>query len=254
MIRFASLGSGSGGNGLVVEAGTTRVLIDCGFTVQETVSRLARLGLEPGDLDGVLITHEHGDHLGCAGAFSRHHQLTVYMTHGTRLVARDKRFHRLEEVHADHPLAIGGLEILPYTVPHDAREPSQFVFSDGARRLGLLTDAGHVTPHMRSILDGLDGLLLECNHDPVMLRDGPYTARLKRRVGGPYGHLANEAATELLQTIDCSRLQHVIGMHLSERNNRPELAMVALAAGLHCAPEETQLATQSEGFGWREIR
>lgn len=254
MIRFASLGSGSAGNALLVETGATRVLVDCGFSVHETTARLNRLGRAPDDIDAVLITHEHSDHIGSSAAFARRHRLAVYMTPGTRLGARDVNYPALHEFHAGERLAVGGLEIQPFTVPHDAREPAQFIFSDGACRLALLTDAGHVTAHMIATVDGVDGLLLECNHDPSMLEHGPYPAALKRRVGGPYGHLPNREAERLLGAIDHRRLQHVIGMHLSERNNRPQLARAALAAGLGCEPQDTVIADQSDGFGWRELR
>jgi phosphoribosyl 1,2-cyclic phosphodiesterase len=254
VIRFASLGSGSSGNALVVQAGSTSVLVDCGFTIQETLARLARLGLTPADLDGLLITHEHGDHIGSSAALARRYQLPAYMTPGTRLAARDARYPTLNEFRGEEPVRIGDLEVRPFTVPHDAREPSQFVFHDGHHSLALLTDAGHVSQHMIASVDGVDGILIECNHDPALLAAGPYPPALKRRVGGLYGHLSNAAATQLLQAIDRARLQHVIGMHLSERNNTPELAREALAAGLDCTPEEVVLATQADGFAWREIR
>lgn len=254
MIRFASLGSGSAGNALLVETADTCVLVDCGFSVQETRLRLARLKRTPEQVDALLITHEHSDHIGSSAALARRHRIPVYMTPGTRLGARDPAYPRLREFHAEESLAIGSLEIHPFTVPHDAREPTQFVFSDGARRLALLTDAGHVTAHMIARVDGVDALLLECNHDPQMLAQGPYPAALKRRVGGPYGHLPNHEAQRLLSSIDRGRLQHVLGMHLSERNNRPELARAALAAGLGCRADETALADQQSGFDWRELR
>ena len=253
MIRFASLGSGSAGNALLVESGDTRVLVDCGFSIQETTARLHRLRREPHQICALLITHEHADHIGSSAAFARRYRLPVYMTPGTRMGARDAAYPVLREFHAGDPLAVAGLEIHPFTVPHDAREPTQFVFTDGARRLALLTDAGHVTAHMIATVDGVDALLIECNHDPQMLERGPYPAALKRRVGGPYGHLPNHEAQRLLAAMDQSRLQHVIGMHLSERNNRPDFARAALAAGLGCRVEDTVLADQAAGFGWREL-
>jgi len=254
MIRFASLGSGSAGNALLVQVGSTRVLVDCGFSVQETTLRLARLGVVPADLDAILITHEHSDHIGSSAPLARRHRLPVYMTPGTRLAARDAAYPSLQEFHAGHTIAIGDLRVEPFTVPHDAREPAQFVFTDGAVRLALLTDAGHVTAHMAACVDAVDGLLLECNHDPALLATGPYPPALKRRVGGGYGHLPNHEAERLLALIDRSRLQHVVGMHLSERNNHPDLARRALANGLGCKPEETVVATQADGFAWRELR
>ena len=254
MIRFASLGSGSAGNALLVQVGCTRVLVDCGFSVQETTLRLARLGVVPADVDAILITHEHSDHIGASAPLARRHRLPVYMTPGTRLAARDGAYPSLQEFHAGDTFAIGDLQVEPFTVPHDAREPAQFVFTDGALRLALLTDAGHVTAHMAARVDGVDGMLLECNHDPAMLATGPYPPALKRRVGGGYGHLPNHESERLLALIDRSRLQHVVGMHLSERNNHPDLARRALATGLGCTPEETVVATQADGFAWRELR
>ncbi|AHE97343.1 beta-lactamase [Thioalkalivibrio paradoxus ARh 1] len=253
-MRFASLGSGSSGNALLVQAGRTRILVDCGFSIQQTTLRLARLGVTPADLDAVLITHEHADHIGSSAALCRRHRLPAYLTPGTYLAARDSGYPRVQEFHAGDRFAIKDLEIQSFTVPHDAREPCQFVFTDGASRLALLTDLGHVSPHVRHQIDRVDGLLIECNHDPALLAAGPYPPALKRRVGGPYGHLANDAAEDLLQAMDRQRLQHVIGMHLSETNNRPEFARRALAAGLGCAIDDTELATQAHGIDWRELR
>jgi phosphoribosyl 1,2-cyclic phosphodiesterase len=254
MIRFASLGSGSAGNALVVQVGTTRILVDCGFSVHETTRRLARLDLRPQDFSALLITHEHADHIGSSAAFARRHRIPVHMTPGTRIGARDQGYPLVHPIHAGAPFAVGAVQIHPYTVPHDSREPVQFVFTDGALRLALLTDAGHISTHMIASVDGVDGLLVECNHDPDLLAAGPYPPALKRRVGGPYGHLRNDEAERLLRSIRRDRLQHVMGMHLSERNNRPDLARAALATGLGCSPEETTVANQTEGFGWRELR
>lgn len=254
MIRFASLGSGSAGNALLVESGRTRLLVDCGFSVHETRARLARLDRTPDQIDALLITHEHSDHIGSSAAFARRQRIPVYMTPGTRMGARDAAYPSLLEFHAGDRLAIGDLEVEPFTVPHDAREPTQFVFTDGVHKLALLTDAGHVTQHMIAKVDGVDGLLLECNHDPKMLAQGPYPPALKKRVGGPYGHLPNHEAQRLLSSIAHGRLQHVVAMHLSERNNRPDLVRAALATALGCLPEETAIADQQSGFAWRELR
>jgi phosphoribosyl 1,2-cyclic phosphodiesterase len=149
--------------------------------------------------------------------------------------------------------AIDGMEVTPFPVPHDAREPVQFVLSDGALRLGVLTDTGQPTPHITQALSGVDALMLECNHDLDMLMSGPYTAQLKSRIAGRLGHLANAAAAEIVRAMDCSRLKHVVAAHLSQQNNTPELARAALADALGCAPEWIGVATQEDGFGWREI-
>ena len=254
-MRFASLGSGSGGNALVAEAGATRVMLDCGFAVEETERRLARLGLAPGDLAGILVTHEHGDHVDGAIPLARRHGLGVWMTHGTfRASPRGiPAGVRITTVDSHSAFAVGDLEVQPFPVPHDAREPVQYVLSDGARRLGVLTDLGAPTRHVEATLSGCEALVLECNHDPDLLASGPYPGWLKSRIGGPFGHLANAAAAALLAAIDRSRLRHVIAAHLSAQNNRPELARAALAGALGCAPDWIGVADQATGFGWRDV-
>lgn len=254
MIRFASLGSGSAGNALLVESGETRLLIDCGFGLREAAFRLARLGLAPDELSAILVTHEHGDHAAGVFALARRYRLPVWASHGTRAAcsrcAEGVDF-RLMDGHSS--IGIGDLSVTPYTVPHDAREPLQFVFSDGDFRLGVLTDAGEITGHMRAVLDRVDALVLECNHDPDLLAASSYPPPLRRRIAGRFGHLANAAAAGLLRTIDCSRLQHVVAAHLSETNNRPALAVAALAGALGCAADWIGVASQKEGFGWRSV-
>jgi len=255
MMRFASLGSGSEGNGLLVECGITRVLVDCGFNLRETTQRLARIGLDPSDLAAILVTHEHDDHGGGVSRLARRYDLPVYLTYGT-LVAlgpRGSMLPRVNLIDSHTPFIIGDLEIHPYPVPHDAREPSQFVFSDGDLRLGLLTDTGDSTPHIQRMLSGIDALVLECNHDLELLMNGPYPQSLKRRISGRLGHLDNGTAARILAGIDCSRLQHFIAAHLSAQNNTPELARSAMSAALKCEPAWVCVATQSEGLDWRQI-
>jgi phosphoribosyl 1,2-cyclic phosphodiesterase len=258
VIRFAALASGSRGNSLVVEAGATRLLLDCGLAPRETEARLARLGLAAAQLAGIVLTHEHEDHAGHALAFAAAHRLPVWLTHGTRSALQSQGKSAdgvaLRLIDARAPFPVGALELSPYTVPHDAREPVQFVFSDGAVRLGVLTDIGAPTAHVVASLSGCDALVLECNHDLEMLRAGSYPKWLKERIAGPFGHLDNAAAARLLGALDCSRLRHVIAAHLSQQNNRPELARAALAGALGCAASWVGLATQDEGFGWLDLR
>ena len=253
-MRFALLGSGSEGNALVVQSGRSLILLDCGFSLKETTARLARLGLAPESLSGILVTHEHGDHIAGVARLARKHSLPVWLTHGT-LRAQEAAFAGLAitEIDSHKLFAIGDVQVQPYPVPHDAGEPVQFVFGDGARRLGVLTDAGHATQHVEATLSGCDALVLECNHDSGMLADGDYPWHLKQRVGGRFGHLNNDEAAALLARLDNSRLQHIVAAHLSRKNNRPALAVQALSAVLGCSEKWVGVAMQQEGMDWREI-
>lgn len=254
-IRFASLGSGSQGNGTLVSCGSTHVLIDCGFAMKETTRRLQRLGLEPEQLTAVLITHEHGDHIAGAGALVRRYQLPLYTTSGTKNSGRIKgEVPDWRSINPEAVFAINDLEICPVTVPHDAREPVQFVISDGANRLGVLTDLGSITPHVVRHFSGCQALVLEANHDPKLLARGPYPVSLKQRVGGDFGHLSNQQAADFLTQIDTKHLTHLVASHLSEQNNEPNLACSTLAEAINTAPDWVALADQAEGFGWRDIQ
>lgn len=254
MIRFASLGSGSAGNALLVESGVTCLMLDCGFGLRDTVARLHSVGRNPEDLAGILVTHEHGDHLAGVFRLARKFSLPVWMTYGTWVASRDSGENVDLRIIDSHSLTnIGSLQVQAFPVPHDAREPVQYIFSDRQLRLGVLTDIGEITAHVREMLSGCDGLVLECNHDTQMLADSDYPASLKRRIAGRYGHLENSHAAALLGQIDCSRLQHLVAAHLSERNNLPELAVRALAAVLACDESWIGVATPDSGFSWREI-
>jgi phosphoribosyl 1,2-cyclic phosphodiesterase len=254
-VRFASLGSGSEGNALLVEvqsgATTTRVLLDCGFSAREVERRLARLGSGVEGLDAILITHEHS---GSALTLARKGSIPLYMSWGTaRAVGADEADVDLHVLWGDEAVTIGDLSVLPYTVPHDAREPLQYVLSDGAGRLGVLTDVGTSTPHISTVLNGCDALVLECNHDVRMLAQSRYPQSLKARIGGNHGHLNNEAAAEILASLDRSRLRHLIAAHLSQQNNSPELARAAMAGVLGAAATEVVVASQDDGFDWLSL-
>jgi phosphoribosyl 1,2-cyclic phosphodiesterase len=254
-VRFASLGSGSEGNALLVEASsgttTTRVLLDCGFSGKEVARRLARLNCRAEDLDAIVITHEHTDHIGSALTLARRWSIPLHMSWGTaRAIGADEANVELNVLWGDESVAIGDLSVMPYTVPHDAREPLQYVFSDGACRLGVLTDVGVSTPHITSVLSGCDALVLESNHDVEMLAASRYPPSLKARIGGTHGHLNNEAAAAILASLDRSRLRHLVAAHLSQQNNLPHLAQAALAAVLGASAVDVVVATQAEGFDW----
>lgn len=254
-MRFASLGSGSGGNALLIEAGSTLILLDCGFSLSELTGRLNRIGVAPDDLDAIIVTHEHEDHACGVAKLASDFDIPVYLTRGTlsALGAEGRSIPRRVLIDPYSTFAVDGIEVRPFPVPHDAREPVQFLVSDGAVKLGVLTDTGQPTPHIAQVLSGVNALVLECNHDLDMLMNGPYHPRLKSRIAGRLGHLANTASAELLRAMDCSRVQHVIAAHLSQTNNTPELARAALAGELGCEADWIGVATQDDGFAWRQI-
>lgn len=249
-MRFASLGSGSKGNGTLVAAGDTLVLVDCGFNRKDSEQRLARLGISPEQLDAILVTHEHGDHAGGVAALSRHYEIPVYLSHGTATSEKlDGAYHQVR-INAGDAFAIGTISVRSIPVPHDAREPVQYRLSAGGLCLGILTDLGSITPHVIEAYSGCTALLLEFNHDLHMLQTGSYPAALKRRVGGDYGHLNNQQAAALLSALDNSQLKLLAVGHLSEQNNSPDHARAALDAVASCHNAEVFMACQQEGFDW----
>jgi phosphoribosyl 1,2-cyclic phosphodiesterase len=252
-MRFAMAGSGSKGNATLVDACGTRLLIDCGFAVREMESRAEALSFDLASLDAILVTHEHGDHVGGVGRLARAYGLPVYMTPGTRTASRDLEGVELRMISPHQAFRIGAVEIQPFPVPHDAREPCQFTFVAAGRRLGVLSDLGSITPHVRENLRDCDALLLECNHDPDLLRDGPYPEALKRRVGGQWGHLSNAQSAALLASIGFARLQHLVLTHLSEQNNTPALARAAICSVLQDDPAWCLCADQGQALNWRSV-
>lgn len=256
-VRFASLGSGSRGNGTLVQMDGQLVLIDCGFTLKDVRARLARLGVEPGQLDALLVTHEHSDHARGIPALARHCGAPTYLSYGTARALRDWDGFELRSFDSHSSFEIGGLNVTPVSVPHDAREPTQFVFDapvagGGSRRIGVLTDLGHVTRHVVDCYRGCHGLLMESNHDLDMLWKGRYPAALKRRIAGNLGHLANAQALEFLDAVTHEDLQHVLVGHISEENNCPRL-IGELYQDVSASVGNLELATQASGSDWVEI-
>lgn len=252
-MRFSSLGSGSKGNATLVQSEKTLLLIDNGFSLKEICKRLAARDLQPEDLNAILVTHEHGDHVSGVGRLARKYNIPVWLTEGTRK-ASEKTLSDLS-IHlfnSHETFDINAIQIKPVTVPHDAREPAQFVFSNGKQRLGLLTDAGHITPHIVAEFDQCDALILECNHDDQMLAKSIYPQHLKQRISGKLGHLGNHQAADLLGKMDTSKLKHIIAAHLSEQNNCTDRVRTSLATALGCEKDWIGIAEQEMGFLWRD--
>ena len=252
-MRCALVGSGSAGNGLLVVTDTTALLVDCGYSVKAFLARAAALDFDPAQLDAVLVTHEHDDHLSGVLPLARRYKLPVHWARGTRLAAtaRGGICEASREFSPHSPFAIGDIDVTPVAVPHDAREPTQFVFRHAGAALGLLTDLGSITPHVLAAYRECDALLLEFNHDLGLLGESVYPPSLRRRIAGPYGHLNNGQAEDFLRRLDAPRLRRLVACHLSERTNRPELVAACLARSAGAI--DWQIASQDTVLPWFEV-
>lgn len=260
MLRFCALGSGSEGNALLVEyrgdpgIAPTRILLDCGFGLRALTSRLAALDLAPADLHAIFVTHEHGDHVGGAYTVARRCAAPLFMSRGTYVSSGgEAEGVEAQVVAAGVAQSVGDIEVMPWAVPHDAREPVQFSFSAGGRRLAVLTDLGSITPGVLRMVSGVDALVLECNHDEAMLRDSAYPYSLKQRILGAWGHLSNTQAAALLEQADTTRLRAVHAAHLSQSNNQPALARAALAQALGAQEEDIGVLEQHAVGRWISV-
>jgi len=251
-VRFAVLGSGSQGNGTLISSGDTHILVDCGFSLRETERRLARLGLSADLLSAVLVTHEHADHVHGVGLLARRYNVPVYLSRGTLRGLR-KPLDAAGFLAANETFEVGALSVKAVGVTHDALEPLQYVFSDGRRRFGVLTDLGCYDATLLDSYQGLDALLIEANHCRDLLARGHYPYFLKQRVGGDYGHLNNHQAARLVSELGWENLQHLVLAHLSSKNNLPQLARQCFVDTLGCDPDWLQVANQDCGLDWREI-
>jgi len=258
MLRFKNLGSGSTGNATLIEAGSggdrKRLLVDCGLGIRQLDFRLNQAGLQADEIDAIFITHEHSDHIGCARQLAMRYRIPVWMSHGTHAGMGLADFDGLLNIARDStPIDLGEMQVMPFTVPHDAREPLQLTATDGHVRLGVLTDLGHASAHVLRHVAQCHALLLECNHDPDLLNASRYPPFLKRRVAGLYGHLANHAAAEIAEAVAGTGLRRIVAAHLSQQNNRPDLALAALSERAACASIELLVAHPVEGTGWLDV-
>jgi phosphoribosyl 1,2-cyclic phosphodiesterase len=248
-LSVSVLASGSRGNATYVSDGCTAILIDAGLSGVEIQRRMAAKGLDPRSLDAILVSHEHSDHIHGVGVLSRRFGLTVHISDETRL-ASEAALGKLADVcpfRCGHPFTIGRLAIHPFSISHDAVDPAGFTIGCNGTKVGVATDLGIVTGLVKTHLAACDLLILETNHDAQMLIDGPYPWPLKQRIRGRSGHLSNDDAALLLETLQHDRLAHVILAHLSEENNTPEKARRAITAVLNGAGFSLHVASQMTG-------
>jgi len=233
-MRFAVLGSGSKGNCLYVESGNTAILIDAGFSGKEITRRLAQIDRRPEQVAAIFLTHEHSDHIVGAGVLSRSLSIPVYANRGTALAGEAKmgRLHDWREFASGDRFEFAGLRLHSFAISHDSSDPVAFVIGDGDCQIACCTDTGYATNLIRTRLSGCQALVLEFNHDPDMLQNGPYPLELQQRIRSRHGHLANAQAGELLRELVHDRLRYVLPAHLSETNNTSELALAAARGAL----------------------
>lgn len=223
-LRFCLLASGSKGNAIFVQAGAEAILVDCGLSGRELFGRMERAGLDQRCLKAIVVTHEHRDHVTGVGVVARKLRLPVLATPATFAACPGLGPVRHQAIRAGEGFRLGGLAIQPFAIPHDAADPVGLVIANGAARLGLATDLGQALKLVEARLAGCQALILEHNHDPQMLADGPYPPWLKQRVRSRHGHLSNQQGSELLAAVHGPELRQVVLAHLSEKNNTPELA------------------------------
>lgn len=248
-LLFCNLASGSKGNCTLVKADGASLLVDCGLSARETLRRLEAAGLAAGEVRGVVLTHEHGDHVSGVRVLAGRLNIPVYATEATWAAVKpaDKRKVRHLPLDPGRPAVVAGITVQAFSVPHDAADPVGLVLAAGAARLGVATDLGQATALVRARLMGCQALVLEANHDPGMLAAGPYPIWLKQRVRGRHGHLSNQQGAELLAELAHARLSLVVLGHLSETNNRPDLACLPAAEALAASGCAARLLVAAQG-------
>ncbi len=252
-LQIASLGSGSGGNSTLISSATTTLLLDCGFTLKETVARCEKLGVSASRIDGILISHEHGDHVRGLGPLVRKFGHPVWVTYGTYNALRDRKLDQVTLINAHEPFEIGDISIEPFPTPHDAAESCQYLFSCDGARFACVTDLGISTPHIVEKISSCEALLVESNYDETMLREGPYPPSLQSRIRSNFGHLGNVQAGQLLQAVDHDKLDTILLGHLSEKNNAPKQALDTVS-GYVSRPERITVLEQDSASRWYAIK
>lgn len=249
-MKVSVLGSGSAGNATLVEANGTRLLVDAGFSGKDLARRLAAVDVDPDSVDAIVVTHDHGDHTRGVGIYARRHGPDVHITDVTREACADlfRGDERLLPYRAGRPFEIGALRIEPFLTVHDAVDPVAVAVVDVERdaRLGIATDLGRPTTHVRHALSGCDLLVLEANHDDVLLQKAPYPSVVKARITSSHGHLSNHEAAALATELHHPGLGGVVLAHLSERSNRAEIARKVVGEALEDAGFEGYLTVASQ--------
>ena len=229
-MRLCSIASGSSGNCIYVGSDSTHLLVDTGISKKRIEESLAELGVKGEELNGILITHEHSDHIQGLGVFSRKYEVPIYATRGTiEGICTCKTLGKMpdglfREITSDEMFDIGDLTVKPFAISHDANEPTGFRIESADKAVAVATDLGIYDEYIVEHLKNLDAVVLEANHDVHMVEVGPYPYPLKRRVLGDHGHLSNELSGRLLCSILHDKMKHIVLGHLSRENNFPELA------------------------------
>lgn len=254
--RFCVLGSGSGGNATLVEGAGARVLVDAGLSAKQLTLRLEALGVEAEALDGVLLSHEHGDHTRGLEVFCRRHGVPVFCNRHTQRVLAEqlRRPPEWKLIEAGGAFMIGGLRVTTFGVPHDAVDPMGFTFHGNGCGLGVVTDLGHVDKLVRHRLEGVEALVIEANYDDVLLEaDTRRPWPTKQRIASQHGHLSNAQAAELAAELAASGLRRVVLAHLSRDCNSPEHAVRAVRAAVPDPAFEVCCAAQDRAVGFFEL-
>tara|TARA_B110000967_G_C18852339_1_gene545312 strand:- start:753 stop:1523 length:771 start_codon:yes stop_codon:yes gene_type:complete len=256
-MRFCSLGSGSAGNSFVVQDNLTTLLVDCGFGLNETVSRLDRYGVNPEQLNAIILTHEHEDHIKGAFSFSNKYKIPIYLSYGTLKMCKkrindnyDINFNIIKDA---QPFMINDVQVTPIPVPHDAREPFQYKFESNLKSLAIITDLGFITNYLIESLKEIKALVIEFNHDKNMLINSDYPQSLKDRVSGMYGHLENMESIKLLKAINYRDIKWIAAAHLSEKNNNENLVKQLISDATQKDKECIKIIDQINGIDWLKV-